>query len=46
MTQDDLIYIKNTLTWLLENNREENPEHAFNITYNSINILEEAIQLF
>lgn len=43
MKKEDLIYIKNTLNWLLENKQEENPEHAFNIIYNSINKIDEAI---
>ncbi|MFD1292645.1 hypothetical protein ACFQ5N_02245 [Lutibacter holmesii] len=43
MKIEDLNYIKNTLNWLLENNQEENPEHAFNTIYNSINKIDEAI---
>ena len=43
MTEQDLNYIKDTLTYLIENNKDENPEHSFNTAYTSIKILEKAI---
>jgi hypothetical protein len=43
MTNQDLKYIKTTISWMLENGEFEDSETAYNSAMNSIDVLKEAI---